>query len=123
MSGFLGVNLTRKGEKEMPWYTGFEVSAGGKGGKLRAATKDGKGGGLKGGFTPSVHVRTAKSPCQLAEIKWKKGKSTGGVKTEGVPFTEAGDSAEVVFHPKMPFCLTSYKTCKALGRIAAMDSN
>jgi len=92
-------------------------------GKLRAATADGKGGALKGGFTPSVHVRTSKAPCQLAEIKWKKGKSTGGVKTEGVPFIEAGDSAEVVFHPKMPFCLSSYEECKALGRIAAMDSN
>merc|ERR1719230_2421981 len=25
LSGFLGVNLTRKGDKEMPWYKGFSV--------------------------------------------------------------------------------------------------
>merc|ERR550534_1752847 len=29
-----------------------------------------------GGFTPSIHVRTAKAPCQLMKILWKRGKST-----------------------------------------------
>merc|ERR1712026_380618 len=38
-------------------------------GQLKCS-KDGKGG-----FTPSIHVRTAKAPCQLVEIKWKQGKS------------------------------------------------
>ena len=59
-------------------------------GQLKAATKDEKHGGYKGGFTPSIHVRTAKSPCQLVAIKWKKGKSTSNVKVEDPPYIEAG---------------------------------
>lgn len=86
-------------------------------GQLKAAV-DGKGG-----FTPSIHVRTAKSPCQMREIKWKRGKSTGGQKVEGPLFIEAGDEAEVVFVPKMPMCVDAYDVCKPLGRMAAMDSN
>merc|ERR1711881_536730 len=69
-------------------------------GQLKAA-KDGKGG-----FTPSIHVRTAKAPCQLLEIKWKQGKSTGNAKVPNPPYIEAGDSCEIV-----------------MARIAAMDSN
>merc|ERR1719204_1316656 len=30
----------------------------------------------KGGFTPSIHIRTAKAPCQMMSINWKMGKST-----------------------------------------------
>jgi elongation factor 1-alpha len=86
-------------------------------GQLKAAI-DGKGG-----FTPSIHVRTAKSPCQMKEIKWKRGKSTGGQKVEGPLFLEAGDEAEVIFVPKMPMCVDAYDICKPLGRMAAMDSN
>jgi len=86
-------------------------------GQLRCAV-DGKGG-----FTPSIHVRTAKAPCQLLRIKWKRGKSTGGSKVEDPLFIEAGDEAEVIFAPKMPFCVDAYDVCKPLGRMAAMDSN
>jgi len=86
-------------------------------GQLKAAVNG------KGGFTPSIHVRTAKSPCQMREIKWKRGKSTGGQKVEGPLFIEAGDEAEVVFVPKMPMCVDAYDVCKPLGRMAAMDSN
>merc|ERR1711881_671289 len=86
-------------------------------GKLKCAI-DGKGG-----FTPSIHVRTAKSPCQMTEIKWKCGKSTGGQKVEKPLFIEAGDEAVVVFVPKMPICVDAYEVCKPLGRMAAMDSN
>merc|ERR1712051_927394 len=64
-------------------------------GQLKCS-KDGKGG-----FTPSIHVRTAKAPCQLVEIKWKQGKSTGNQKVPNPP----------------------YDQCKPLARIAAMDSN
>merc|ERR1711936_418586 len=46
-------------------------------GQLKAASADGKGG-----FTPSIHVRTAKAPCQLMKILWKRGKSTSNVKVE-----------------------------------------
>jgi len=86
-------------------------------GKL-CSSKDGKGG-----FTPSIHVRTAKAPCRLASIAWKRGKSTGNVKVENPPFIEAGDEAEVTFEPQMPFCVDAYDVCKPLGRMAAMDSN
>eukprot|EP00494_Astrolonche_serrata_P022135 UN22392 len=92
-------------------------------GQLKAATEDKKLKGWKGGFTPSIHVRTAKSPCQLVKINWKKGKSTSGVKVEDPLFIEAGDEAEVVMRPRMPFTIDSYNDCKPLGRMAAMDSN
>merc|ERR1719203_586887 len=61
--------------------------------------KDKKTGTMvdKGGFTPSIHIRTAKAPCQMTAINWKMGKSTANAKVEGVPYIEAGDQAEVVF--------------------------
>jgi len=86
-------------------------------GQLKAA-KDGKGG-----FTPSIHVRTAKAPCQLTQIKWKQGKSTGNQKVPNPPYIEAGDSCEIVMTPKMPICISAYDVCKPLARMAAMDSN
>jgi len=91
-------------------------------GQLKCAVPDGKGV-YKGGFTPSIHVRTAKAPCQMLEIKWKMGKATNNTKAEGATFIEAGDQAEVVFAPKMPIVLTAFEECKPLGRMAAMDSN
>merc|ERR1719204_339472 len=90
-------------------------------GQLKAATK--KGDGWTGGFTPTVHVRTAKAPCCIQKIKWKMGKKTGNVKMENPLFIEAGEQAEVVIQPKMPFVCCPYSECKALGRMAAMDSN
>merc|ERR1739838_1211483 len=84
-------------------------------GQLKHAQK--KGDEWVGGFTPTIHVRTAKAPCQLREIKWKMGKSTGNAKVESPPFVEAGDSAEVIFCPKMPFVCDSYDNCKPLGRM------
>merc|ERR1712029_934871 len=77
----------------------------------------------RGGFTPSIHVRTAKAPCQMLEILWKRGKSTSNVKVENPPFIEAGDEAEVIFKPQQPICVDAYDVCKPLGRMAAMDSN
>jgi len=87
--------------------------------------KDKKTGTMvdKGGFTPSIHIRTAKAPCQMTAINWKMGKSTSNAKVEGVPYIEAGDQAEVVFQPKMPIVVQPFDECKPLGRIAAMDSN
>merc|ERR1719213_1389989 len=64
-------------------------------GQLKSASADGKGG-----FTPSIHVRTAKAPCQLMKILWKRGKSTSNVKVEEPKFIEAGDEAEVIFKPR-----------------------
>jgi len=86
-------------------------------GQLRSAVNG------RGGFTPSIHVRTAKAPCQLTEILWKRGKSTANAKVECPPFIEAGDEAEVIFTPRMPLCVDAYDVCKPLGRMAAMDSN
>jgi elongation factor 1-alpha len=77
----------------------------------------------RGGFTPSIHVRTAKAPCQMLEILWKRGKSTSNAKVECPQYIEAGDEAEVIFKPKMPLCVDAYDVCKPLGRMAAMDSN
>jgi len=91
-------------------------------GQLKASTLDEKGA-LKGGFTPVIHIRTAKAPCQMLEIKWKLGKATNNVKVDHGQFIEAGDQAEVVFVPKMPMVVCSFDECKPLGRMAAMDSN
>jgi len=86
-------------------------------GQLRS-TKD-----KKGGFTPIIHVRTAKCPCVMETIQWKMGKSTGKEKQESPDFIEKGDNAQVTFVPKMPFMADAYKNCPGLGRIAVMDSN
>jgi len=87
-------------------------------GQLKAANDQGLGG-----FTPSIHVRTAKAPCQLLKILWKRGKSTSNAKVEDPPYIEAGDEAECIFKPKGPLCVDAYDVCKPLGRMAAMDSN
>merc|ERR1712003_353699 len=50
----------------------------GKGGKGASTTE--AVDVYKGGFTPSIHIRTAKAPCQMVEIKWKMGKSTNNQK-------------------------------------------
>merc|ERR1711881_398726 len=92
-------------------------------GQLKHATKDPKTGGYKGGFTPSIHVRTAKAPCQLVQILWKRGKKTANQKVECPAFIEAGDEAEVIFKPSKDICVDAYDVCKPLGRMAAMDSN
>lgn len=80
-------------------------------------------GKLKPGFTPSLHVRTAKAPCKMVKIFWKSGKSTGDIKVENPGYVEAGDQAEVIFEPQIPICVEAYDTCKPLGRIAIMDQN
>jgi len=87
-------------------------------GKLKCANDQGLGG-----FTPSIHVRTAKAPCQLLKILWKRGKSTNNAKVEDPVYIEAGDEAECIFKPKGPLCVDAYDVCKPLGRMAAMDSN
>jgi elongation factor 1-alpha len=92
-------------------------------GKLKSALPDTKSGGFKGGFTPSIHIRTAKAPCQLLSIAWKMGKSTNNQKVEGPTFIEAGDQAQVTFAPRMPIVVQPFDLCKPLGRVAAMDSN
>merc|ERR1712045_123683 len=111
-------------EKTMPQQVGefaANVFVADHPGQLKPSHK--KGDEWVGGFTPTIHIRTAKAPCQMREIRWKMGKSTGNTKVDSPPFVEAGDSAEVVFVPKMPFVCDAYDKCKPLGRMAAMDSN
>merc|ERR1712078_292919 len=72
-------------------------------------------------FTMQVAVQD--HPVQL-KIDWKMGKkSTGGAKVEGAEFIEKNDMAQVVFAPKGPIVVTSFKECAGLGRVAIMDSN
>ena len=80
-------------------------------------------GQLKPGFSPVVHVRTAKSACKMTEIAWKSGKKTGNEKVANPQFLERNEQAEVVFEPKQDMYLESFKDCPGLGRIAVMDSN
>merc|ERR1711881_680644 len=93
-------------------------------GQLKAATYDEKSKEYRGGFCPIAFARTARAPVQLKQIDWKMGKkSTGGAKVEGAEFIEKNDMAQVVFAPKGPIVVTSFKECAGLGRVAIMDSN
>ena len=80
-------------------------------------------GELKIGFSPLVHVRTAKSSCRMNKIFWKMGKKSGNQKVNDPPFVERGETAEIEFVPKQPLYLDSFSNCPGLGRIAVMDSN
>ena len=80
-------------------------------------------GQLKTGFSPCVHVRTAKSACKMTKIVWKMGKKTGNEKQEEPAFLEMGESAEIEFEPQQLFYLEAFDSCEGLGRIAVMDSN
>ena len=80
-------------------------------------------GQLKPGFSPCVHVRTAKSACKMSKIMWKMGKKTGNEKIDNPDFLERGESAEIEFIPQQPIYLESFDSCQGLGRIAVMDSN
>jgi len=80
-------------------------------------------GQLKPGFSPCVHVRTAKSACKMTKIIWKMGKKTGNEKQENPPFLERGEQAEIEFEPQQLLYLDTFEKCSGLGRIAVMDSN
>jgi elongation factor 1-alpha len=80
-------------------------------------------GQLKLGFSPCVHVRTAKSACKMTKILWKTGKKTGNEKQENPPFLEKGETAEIELSPQQLIYLDTFENCAGLGRIAVMDSN
>jgi len=94
-------------------------------GELYSAQFDANGKQTRGGFTPSIHVRTARAACRLTKIHWKKGKSTNDVQVENPPFLKSGDQALVTLKPRdeTPLFLDTYDRCPGLGRIAGMDSN
>merc|ERR1711959_103665 len=71
-------------------------------------------------FTMQVAVQD--HPGQLKAATYDE-KSTGGAKVEGAEFIEKNDMAQVVFAPKGPIVVTSFKECAGLGRVAIMDSN
>jgi len=80
-------------------------------------------GQLKPGFSPCVHVRTAKSACKMTKINWKMSKKTGDQKIDNPEFLERAEQAEIVFTPQQAIYLEPFDKCDGLGRIAVMDSN
>lgn len=80
-------------------------------------------GQLKVGFSPVIHVRTAKGACKMSVISWKMNKKTGNEKLPSPQFIERGDTAEVKFEPLNEMYLEPFAKCPGLGRIAVMDSN
>ncbi len=80
-------------------------------------------GQLKTGFSPCIHVRTAKSACKMTKINWKISKKTGDQKLDNPEFLERGEQAEIEFAPQQPIYVEQFDKCEGLGRIAVMDSN
>lgn len=87
-------------------------------GTIKAASDEGKGG-----FTPQVYVGTGHVPGKLNKVYSILDKAT----KEFIPATnnvlKKNQTAEVEIVPQMPFYCTTFKTSKALGRIAGIDSN
>ena len=92
-------------------------------GQLKASILNNKSKEYKGGFTPIIHIRTCKVPCQMIKIEWKLSKYTNNQKLENPKFIQSGDQAQVIFKPLKPIICEAFDTCKPLGRLAAMDSN
>jgi len=105
------------------------------GGELKSA--DGNAGK---GYCPLVMVRTAKAPCLLKSINWKlsrksmkaiaaeknkkrKKELSKEMKETNAKMVKKGASAEVTFRPLQSFCVTSFKNCEGLGRIAVLEAN
>eukprot|EP01083_Nonionella_stella_P161908 530878_1 len=80
-------------------------------------------GQLKVGFTPVIHIRTAKVPAKLVEIKWKRNIAVSKEAIESPLFIEKGEEAQVVFEPLKPLVCEPFDVCKPMGRLAGMDQN
>ena len=80
-------------------------------------------GQLKIGYTPNIHIRTAKTPAKIIQIKWKRNISISKQKILSPSFIVKGEEAEVVFQPLKPFVCQPYDICKPLARLAGMDQN
>jgi len=80
-------------------------------------------GELKPGYCPVIHVRTAKAPCKLVEIKWKLSKETNMQKVENPTSFKANDMGCCVFeiNPQHPIVVDKFESTEVLGRIAIMD--
>jgi len=87
----------------------------------------------KGGYTPLVLCRTAKSSCRMMKINWKIAKKAlkkikskkmmEEAKDTEAKFVKAGDMASIQFEPQQPFCVNAFSDCAGLGRIAVLESN
>ena len=84
----------------------------------------------KAGYTPSIHIGTARAPCKMIGINWKIGKSTSYEMVENdIEYVEEGDQAEIVFTTSIkqrspnPFVVIPFDECETLGRFVAMDQN
>ena len=80
-------------------------------------------GEMKVGYSPIGFVRCGRAACRVAEIVWKMGKETGGKKMESPHSLKSNEVAEVVFEPKQPLIVDSFKNCEGLSRIAFLDGN
>ncbi len=80
---------------------------------------------LKVGYCPIIMCRTAKAPCRLAQLLWKKGKETGGAKVDNPSVIKANEMASVVFEvdPKHPIMVDKFDNTESLGRIAVLEGN
>eukprot|EP01084_Bolivina_argentea_P204355 348984_1 len=76
-----------------------------------------------GGFTSTIHIRTAKALCKMIDIQWKMGRSTKNMKLESPKYIEAGDHAQVTFCPIQPIVALRFDECENLGRVAVMQCN
>eukprot|EP01084_Bolivina_argentea_P300770 518709_1 len=75
------------------------------------------------GYTPIIYVRTAKSPCKLIKILWKKKYGSNKEVAYFPKYIEYGDLAQVIFEPMLAIYMTPFNECEAFGRIAIMDHN
>lgn len=82
-------------------------------------------GELKIGYCPIIYCRTAKAPCKMIEIKWKKGKETQGQQLDNPTCIKANEMACVVFevNSQHPIVVDKFQNTEVLGRIAVLDGN
>lgn len=82
-------------------------------------------GELKPGYCPVVHVRTAKAPCRMTEIKWKMSKETNMQKVENPASFKANDMGCCVFeiNPAHPIVVDKFENTEVLGRVAVMEGS
>jgi elongation factor 1-alpha len=77
----------------------------------------------KVGYCPIGFVRTARSPCRLAAIDWRKGKETGGSEQPNPVSIKLNDLVQARFENQQPFVVDEFKNCESLARICFMDGS
>merc|ERR1712048_714784 len=73
--------------------------------------------------SPDTQPKQVETFNALVFVQDHPGQLKASTKKENPKFIEAGEQAEVIMAPRMPFVCAPYSECKALGRMAAMDSN